>query len=261
MPEPPDYTSDWKNYWSAKYASSGYRSLKSAAEEPIYNSLTLRVGELNPASGEYDFNIETEHLRRFPDQVLRDARKGFADFVDEEGIDTAKGRDYDLLFLHVCSSRSRSIGHPGFEINTFDTLVKKPNRLVSFHVPIGEDIVRERKARTIGYRCPEGHTSRIAQPIYTNETIEICGQNGCANSAIQVSQGTTTVPVVDFEVTFDDNTIECVTAGKYPKDRKYEELTKTDGHVYLTGILRNVKYRNDRVTPQFEVLFMINSLS
>lgn len=252
----PDYTDDWKKYWSAKFESREKRRLKSAAETPEQEFLTADVRELNPEGDEYDYEIDLEMLRLHPDSILNDAKKGFAAFVDEADIDDAEERNYDILPIHIVGLGNHRFNSRSFNPYSFDGLLRTNNNITHFKAAIQEVSEREYKATSIGFRCPSGHTTRLVQPAYTTYNIQTCSDQDCTNTVFPISRKTTARDIVRFQVEYDGECLKCVATGQHTRDRQYNNLSDAEGKISLTGIVRKIPAEDGTITPVYEVLYL-----
>lgn len=252
--EPPSYSDDWQQYWSESFDTRRRSRLKTAAENPEQRALLVDVRELNPDCETDAFGIDLEHLREYPDCVLGDAREGFAAFVEDEPIDTARGTNYDVLPIHVAgTSRIQSLR---FNTVSFRDLLDAHDKISRVTATVEEVGETESVTTAIGYECPAGHGTRIVQPLYQTRRIDVCGEPSCTNSVFQTSADTTVGEVVRFDVQFDGRELRCVVSGDYTEGRPYENLRDDPGEIQMTGILRNVIPRTGDFTPVYEVLHL-----
>lgn len=250
----PDYSDDWREFWEFKSTQRERTQIRNAAQNPEQYYLTAIIQELDPNSGEYDWSINAQHLIEHPDEVLRSGIEGFSEFVAESDIDHARGSDYDILPIHI-SGLSKFYIDP----SSFENLLYSANELTNFSAAISEVNGRSYKPTSVMYRCPDGHETRILQPIFQTNSIDYCGHHDCSNSVYPTSQGTTARQIVEFEVEYDDNILNCVTTGIHAKDRNYTNLVEHVERGTLTGIPRKVIDEGE-LLPVFEALYLDDSI-
>lgn len=257
--DPLDYVEDWRNYWSFKSDQREWMQIKNAARNPVKYYLVVNVNHLSPDSGGYDWDIKVEQLRQHPDNVLEDCRKGFAEFVEESDIDKPDGKNYDIIPIHLENYTDYYLS------SSPNKLFESPNTLTQFSASIKGDLKRVIHPTSVIYRCPAGHHTRIVNPIYQYNTIDVCGKDNCNNSVFPISKGTTTRNIVEFKVEFhqgrstsEEMSIDCVATGLHTKDRNLSNLMEAD-RIRLIGILRNVVIEGRKVNPIFESLYLDNT--
>lgn len=249
----PDYTEDWKTYWEFRYNNRLRKRLKKAAENPSSQYLPVKPTELNPEPEEYDWSIENDHLRNYPDTVLEDAKSGFAEFVLEEELTVERENNYDILPINF-TDRSFDLDGYFFRPSNMDHV--RPNQISSIGGTLLSPPDISQIAAVISYQCPKGHQNGILQPVYTNRLIETCPEEDCTNSVYQISRGTELIDIVEFKIEFDGSELHCVANGLYTTERALEEVTDGDQGLQLHGILRNVISDEGGPKEIFEVLSM-----
>lgn len=248
----PDYTEDWKQYWEFKNSTRTRTRLRKAAEQPVSEYLPISIQDLNPRSEDYQWNINTEHLKNHPDSVLTDAKEGFSKFVDTSDIVDQAELYYDQLSLNFADPAYRLRDY-FFEAQNEHV---EPNRIHCFSINISKLPEKYLKPSVIMYECPRGHRSRLVQPLYTNHFIQKCTETDCSNSIYQISQGTQFANVIRFSVELGGIEVQCVSSGRYTQDRQLDIFNEENMSVNLVGILRNVVEDNGGTSQILEVLSM-----
>lgn len=248
----PDYTKDWKEYWTAKYGTKKRKRLQKAAEDPVSEYLPVSVQELNPRADKYQWEVASEDLKNYPDSVLADAKEGFAKFVDSSDNVDRRASHYDILSLNLVDDH--------FTLQEYFHAPRSkhidPNTILRFNADISKPPEKHLKPAVIMYECPDGHRSRIIQPLSTTHYIESCTNNNCSNSVYQVSQETQFKTLTRFTVGYNGSELECVTSGKFTRDRQLKPFNKEGESIDLSGIFRNVVGEDGTPTRVLEVLSM-----
>lgn len=235
--EIPDYTDDWKRYWEFRYGQRVRTRLKKAAENPTQEFLPVKPSQLNPSSEDHEWAIEIQHLRESPDAVLNDARSGFQEFVLDNEITEEEGDSFDVLPVNFTEDHFHLRDH-FWSARTLGRL--EPNMISSISVNLTGPVEKSLIPAAVSYECPEGHSTRIVQPMYTHQTIDICAKGDCNNSVYPTSQNSQLLTVIRFDALFNESEVEIVSAGINVEDRIFEELSESEGSLNAVGILRNV---------------------
>jgi len=248
--EPPDYTEDWMNYWGFRYNHRLRRKLTSIAENPTNYVLPVKSGDLNPPTEEYDWSIDIDCLRIYPDSVLSDARKGYIRFIQE--TDRLSEYEPSPANLSICFTDDSYTLRDHFYKTTRFTGVAA-NEISNLTVELSRSPEILSKPTLITFECPLGHQTTIPQPIYDDRMICICGDKDCSNSVFSVSQNTQSRDIVRFDGVFDDREISFVALSSIPLETDFEELSKSDS-ISTVGIMRNTIDSDNTLTRVFEAL-------
>lgn len=241
-----DYAEHWKQYWKQRYEGRDYRDLRKAAQSPIDRWLTVDTRHL--ANDEIEIGLD--HLSSRPDVAFDAARQGFTEFVSEVEIDNSADTKYDLLPIHIINIDRRNS-----YLFSFEAMVSDANTVTEISAAqIEAEPTAELRAIATSFACPDGHHTRIRQPIYDVRTLEVCGHDDCLNSVFINETRTQARRVVEFSVSYHEVELRCVATGRYAEMEHKFQNVEANADLSMTGIPRLITSNDGSVTPIYEVL-------
>jgi len=237
-----EYVDPMRRYCERRYGGSKRLELERAAVDPSDGWLTLEVPVLVE-----ELDIAPRDVHERPDELIAQARAGFRAFVDEH--DLGGPSEYAQLPVHLTGLsrlRDRDI--------KFRSVRDNLNTATILRSVEASEITAETRISSLTYRCPAGHETTLAQPLFREWRMSRCGADGCTAPVVAVDSRTVLRRVLAFSIDTDGVSVGCVAAGKPAADPGSRRGLSDATRLSVTGIPRAIPRNEGGFDPAMEVL-------